>query len=1672
MSVAHVLSGQDYGNEWINFDQQYFKIGVAEDGIYRISFSDLQNAGFPLNTTDPRRLQLFHRGEEVAIHVEGEGDAVFNTTDFIEFYGLRNDGTLDADLYEPPASQPHPFYNIFSDTSAYFLTFRLTPGNGKRMENFSENNTGSLPAQVAHLEDVLQLNVNDYSQGRGFSTDEVIRFTGYDIGEGWTSGAIQEGQNLEFVIDGISNANQAAGDPQLEVLLVGRDNLQHNVEVQVGPDVGALRSLGTVQFFGFETGSLTSTLNWSDIDLPSGELLVRVLALGISGSNDLISTSFLRLNYPQEFDAASASKTFNLISNPGNKSFVEITNVVNNTGIYDITDINNIIRIGFNQTGSTADLILDNTLVERQLHVNNGGNFRTPVVSRVDFREINAAAHDYIIITHKLLMRPSGGISNPVKAYAEYRASNAGGGFDTLIVDMDQLYNQFSFGETSPLAIYKFMEYLVAEGDPEYLFLIGKGLSPQSNFHRNVTGFFEVTKFGQTFQVRDLVPPAGFPGSDIVFTAGLNGTQFEPAVPVGRLPAKSSSEVVAYLNKVLEMESLPFDDLWRKRLLHLSGGIRENELSRFLGYVNGFASVAENDFLGGDVTTVAKSLSSEIELINIADELNKGLNLVTFYGHSAPGVTDIDIGFASDPVQGYNNAGRYPTFLINGCNAGQFFRPDVIFGEDWIVAANRGAVGFIAHSFFGFEIALRSYSNTFYQVGYGDSTFISRSLGDIQKQVVLEYLENNSSTPANITQVQQMMLLGDPAVRLFGAERVDYEITEDNLFLESFNDEPITTLSDSFALKVIVRNFGRTSGDSISVNVTRTLSNGNVLQYDSIYPPVLFQDTLTLVIQQSGESSFGNNRFDVALDPVNMIAELSENNNTATLNAFIQSFGTRNLFPLDYSIVSAQPVRLLVQSANLLEGTRDFLIELDTAFSFDSPFKKTTTVNAELLAQWEVDLLPGTTANDSTVYFWRSRFAQLQPGENEDWFTTSFTYINNGAEGWSQSVFDQVNQNQLADLQSNPDQRNFEFLRSSTDISLLTLGSENELLPNGGDPNSADSLLNMSLSLNGIQFIINNGFACRNNTINLVAFDRNTGNPYAGIAYAIEDLRSCGRLSQIINSYVVSGTSNLIQYIDNVNEGDSVLLFSIGDAGFSGWSASVESKLEELGISTATINGFQDGEPVIILAKKGTPPGSATIIRASATPVEEQQLTLDTQLTGVSPSGAILSTTIGPASAWGSLVQSVTPSEQPVTDQFRFDVLGINLQGQESSLLTNVTSSNVDLSFIDVTMFPFLRLRANLIDETNLTPPNLDKWMVLFTGVPEGILLPFDKENLSESRQEGEDYSRQFGFWNIGGRSFPDSLTVRSTLLNIDRRQSTMNEFQITSPAPTDTTLFTVDVNTLGRSGQNNLNVFVNPSITPEAYYDNNVQDFPGLLTVIADNINPVIDVVFDGEYILDGDIVSPTPLIAIKLKDENNFILKTDTAGVNLFLKEQEETSFRRVSFSSENIQWTAASEEQDFSVDYRPDRLADGIYTLRVEAEDGSGNASGTEPYVINFEVINESSITNFYPYPNPFSTSTRFVFTLTGSEVPNQIKIQIMTVSGKIVREITQDELGPIRIGNNLSDFAWNGKDEFGDQLANGVYLYKVIVQQDGQTLEQRNTAADKAFKNGFGKLYLLR
>ncbi len=1652
---------QPYGNEWIDFNQTYFKIKIGKEAIYQLSYTNLANAGFPVNE-DNKRIQMFHRGQEIAVFVEDvNGDNIFNSPDYVEFFGQANDGTLDAELYSPTSTQPHTYYNLFSDTTAYYMTSNIVDV-GKRMQSSSEFVGGADDSY--HLANNLTLFTNEYSQGLTQVTYNSL--TPFTIGEGFTGDRITENTNptKDFLITNINQTVISAPVPTLKILLVGLNEQSHNVTVWAGPNTGSLSTLGTYDFTNFNNLLIEKNINWLDI-AGSGELVVRVDVNNNGGANSNISVSYINMAYGQNFNMNGAlSKKYNLRKKGAGGNDVRITNVPANARVYDITDVTNLKIV--NDTEIDPTIIqcsfLDAT-VERTLWVNET-NPTEPVVEPVSFRPINTSAN-YIIISHSSLMKPAAGFADAVRAYAGYRSTASGGAFDTLVVDMQQLYNQFSYGEITPLAIRHFMKYMVDVGSPEYLFLMGKALVVSYNFHRRPKS---------EFTYYDLVPTAGQPGADVPFTAGLAGTTYEAAVSTGRLSASKPLDIINYLNKVIEHEATPFNDLWRKNMLNLSGGNSESELTTFRGYVDGYANIAKGFYLGGETTTVSKTTSAPVEFINVSSEINSGVNQITFFGHSAPNVTDIDIGFVSDPANGYNNKGKYPMVVMNGCNIGNIYIDDYIFGEDWILTPNLGSIAIIAHTSFGFSSILNIWSNLFFSLGYGDIYYMDKSIGFIINEVGKQ-MAAISTSPFFITQIQQMGLHGDPAIKLFGTQLPDYEINNTNVQPIELTSQGITAEADSFALALNVRNFAAYLNDSLDVFVRRTLQNGTVIDYDTItYKPVRHQDTLVYVIDNNYDGNFGTNSFEIVLDPGGKLTELDEFNNRVFFNYFIPISGTVNLSPPNYGIVSEVPFYFKSQISNLPSENRNVSFELDTISSStsQSSIYSANVVGGTVITEWNnVAVLPDTPTNDSLAYYWKTSYTDLKPGESNLKTESTFTYIKNGNEGWAQVAYHQQKQNALVGLTFDEGKRMIGFEENPLSFEVKTFGANNPSL----------TFRDVELLIDEQSFILGTGFqSCSNNRLAVVAFNNANGAPYAPIFGGQVDTWTCGRSPQIINIVNEGAGSGrtLDEVLDAVDYNDFVLVFTIGTFDFNLLSGSAIAKLEDIGADPAVLAGKAANEPYIMFGQKGNGLGNsiAELVAdpASLTPTDEQIINYAGQAIGIHGVGVMQSVLIGPAILWDKLTIETEPLA--LNDKMGVDIIGKDFAGKETILSTGIQINETPLNWIDPVTYPFITLQYNVADTVDKSAVQLKKWIVNYTGAPEGVLafVGNDKSNsLQVELQEGDSIYTEFGFINITNKTFKGQLPVEYTLFNAAQRVSISNTLLIDSPAPNDTIKFKIPIGTKGLIGVNNLSVFVNNFAQAEQIYVNNNISLANYITVVKDETNPLLDVSFDGRYIYDGEIVSANPTINIKILDTNPLLQKTDTTGIIVFLTSPCEGCGKvRIPLNGNEVDYTVANKENPFEIVYRPQRLENGVYELSVQVEDASGNLAGVDPYAINFEVINEATVTNFYPYPNPFSTSVRFVFTLTGTEIPDGIMIRILTVTGRVVRTITQDEIGPIYIGNNITEYAWDGRDEFGDQLANGVYLYKVTLEIKGEKVELRSSGGDRGFKNGYGKMYLLR
>lgn len=1653
--------------EWIDYDQTYYKINTASDGLHRLNFTSLSASGINPNVIDPRNIRIYHRGEEVSIFVQGEQDGRFDPTDFIDFYGKRNDATLDAKFFKDPAHVGNILYNSHNDTTSFFLA--ITPGiNGKRMGNRSvpaantpETDTYQGVSQTIFHEQYNLSNV--YNPG--------VRLSDFEEGQGWMSAQITKNNPRTISLTGLEGVF-LEGEAKMEIGLTGRAETSHITQISIGASSVTLRQVASFEFQDFQAINRVVDLQASDFNA-NGTVFVRVAPVGTEAT-DNVSVAYIRITYPKK--VVNNDFPQELFVLPQGSSALSINNLLSNYLALEISDPNNPIRVdvggGNNQIRFQAGVDGQDSriLVENQLNIKSISS-----MERVKFRKLLETKADYIILSHKSLRKPVSSYIDPVAAYGAYRSSPQGGAYDTLIVNIDELYNQFNFGEKSPLAVFEFLRAYYPIHKPDFLFMIGRAMGMFSTARADRINYF-YRQNPAVFQFQDLIPPAGYPYADNNYSIGLDpNNPYVAAVSIGRIPARSPQQVADYLEKAKEKDAVGISSDWQKDIIHLSGGLTSFELNRYFNFLNGFKTIAEGPYMGGNVTTYRKRSNSTIELIDISGELNKGTSLITFFGHGAPSVIDIEIGFASDPTMGYENRGKYPMLLLNGCDAGNSFGNAYTFGEDWVLTPMKGATNFMAHANVGVDVYLRRFSESFYNKAFSDSSMIYQPVGLVKRETEKLFFFRYGVSNVNRSHAEQLVMLGDPALRLFPANKADYSITESDVTLGSFEGEVFNALADSLKLSIVLKNLGRVDFDSLGISIGRTLPDGTQISYPfGLLAPVFRKDTIDLAIPNTGIQAFGENIFNIVINPSRSIPEMTYANNAVTVSRFVPLSGTLHLIPENYGIVNENEISLIAQIPGKSVEPRTIIMQIDTQANFASSLRRESRNSTSNLAIWDINLFENVPQKDSVTFYWRTRFLEPREGESQDWTKGSFSYLNNGPEGWIQRELPQLENNQLNNLEIDPVKKEWKYLDTNLKIGVFTFGNQTDSL----------TFRNTQFYLEEVPYIIDNvnnanSRLCPDGSLGLVAFEQKSLTPYLVIpptGFDILDGRSCGRVPQVIQSLRNAwlnqpGQNLLLNYIDGLNEGDYVVIFSVGNVTFSNWSDENFEKMKEIGANEALLRNLKNGDPYILYGRKGMKPGEALEIVAK-TDIEletnEQVIEFETQLEGYFTSGSILTPRIGPASEWKRFFNNVKVRDWFNEDLAIFDVIGLNNSGEEQVIFSNVQEGEIDLSSINPALYPQLRLRYAMDDELSTAPAQLDKWQVNYTGVPEGVLV-FKNREEKRTVQEGEIIHLNFEFVNISKYDFPDSLTVEWEFINTDQRKSEKFTKKIPAVKPGEKHEFSIEFNSIGRAGNNRVNIFTNPRIYQEQTFRNNYIDLENYFIVNPDNTSAILDVNFDGIYIMDGDIVSPTVMINTLLKNDMSLILKKDTLGLELFLRKScEGCLFEKVNFSSQKISWTEATQNSSYKIELRPGPLEDGIYTFRIVTED-----LGVEkPYEINFEVINEASITNFYPYPNPFSTSVRFVFTVTGDEVPDQIKIQIMTVTGRVVREILQDELGPIRIGNNISEYAWDGRDEFGDQLANGVYIYRVLVRKNGAFVEPRATAGDKAFKQGYGKMYLLR
>ncbi len=246
-------------------------------------------------------------------------------------------------------------------------------------------------------------------------------------------------------------------------------------------------------------------------------------------------------------------------------------------------------------------------------------------------------------------------------------------------------------------------------------------------------------------------------------------------------------------------------------------------------------------------------------------------------------------------------------------------------------------------------------------------------------------------------------------------------------------------------------------------------------------------------------------------------------------------------------------------------------------------------------------------------------------------------------------------------------------------------------------------------------------------------------------------------------------------------------------------------------------------------------------------------------------------------------------------------------------------------------------------------------------------------------------------------------------------------------------------------------------------YAENAIQDGHGMFSNfvvggvsnsgITDKEGPSIKAWLNDELFANGGLTNQTPVLILKIADSSG--INTAGTGIGHDIVAILDNDNNQFFILNDYFQGELDSYQLG-SIRFQLPELSPGPHSLQIKAWDIANNST---EIILNFTVANDEQLelSHILNYPNPFSTSTNFWFEHNKPGQQLLVQIQIMTITGRVVKSITTTTISG---GSRVSEIKWDGKDDFGDRPGRGVYLYKLRV-----------ITPDKMKKEVIGKLVLL-
>jgi len=694
------------------------KIGVTEDGLYELTYGDLTGAGLDLSGVDPRTIKISHRGTEVPVFVQGEGDGVFDATDYVLFYGT---GLTD----------------IYTTTNVYWLTAGGDPGRRMAMQDGSLSGSAAVPT---------------YFPVTLHAEEDSYYWQSMPAGEGqdhwfWGDRLTAPASSPHSVV--LDHISEYASTATVRVRLKGRTdtatNPDHHSRIYLnGSEIDDQWWDGQI-IYDHET-----TVPHDLLD--EGSNSVTVETVGDSGAVvDQLFVNWIEIDY---WDTYVAEEDELLFGAPTAGTFqFEVTGFSSNdVQVFDVMDPASVALVTHTTVlgsgGSYRLQFEDTAQAETRYLALTSARRKSPASMELDhassWKDTRNGA-DYIVITHE-------DFYTHALALAHHRSAL---GLRAATVKVEDIYDEFNHGIFSPQAIRDFLSFTyhhwIAPA-PTYVLLVGDACQDYKDNLGTGTMNYVPSQIVET-------ELAGEAPSDNWFVL-VSGDDVLPDMFISRLPSQTASEAEDMVDKMIAYEDNPPDATWDDKALFVA----DDDSSAFELTSEQLADILLHDFTANKV--YVSQYPPGDPTVDIKNYINQGSVLVSYAGHGTTSSWgwwggDDDWFFDSGDVAALNNTNKLPVVTAADCLNGYFVHTSrSCMAEEFLLLEDKGAVAVWAATSLGYPSSHRMMFREFYEAIFQDNLY---ALGTATTAAKIAAYSQDSSLDEL---VETFVLFGDPATQL------------------------------------------------------------------------------------------------------------------------------------------------------------------------------------------------------------------------------------------------------------------------------------------------------------------------------------------------------------------------------------------------------------------------------------------------------------------------------------------------------------------------------------------------------------------------------------------------------------------------------------------------------------------------------------------------------------------------------------------------------------------------------------------------------------------------------------------------------------------------------------------------------------------------------------------